>query len=146
MLMEPEADLFASDANVIANPVNCVGVMGKGLALAFKSRYPGLDAFYRQACRAKDLRPGRPVLWRPDNGDQAVLLFPTKRHWRDSSRREDVDDGLAWLARRSGEWDGKVALPALGCGLGGLDFVVLRQMVRYHFAALPMTVELYHPR
>lgn len=148
-IASPDADLFSCQADILVNPVNCVGVQGKGLALAFKQRFPGLDDFYRQACDAGDLRPGRPVLWRPaDLLSPKVLLFATKRHWRDDSRLSDIVDGLAWMGQRlnASEWEGLIAMPALGCGLGGLDFEQVRQAVEDHLGSSTARVLLFPPQ
>lgn len=162
-VMPAGADLFAAGADVLVNPVNVVGVQGKGLALEFKRRFPALDAAYRQLCSSGQLAPGRPVLWRAASAElsqlelgaqadtatarpPAVLLFPTKRHWREPSRMEDVDAGLAWMAERAaGGWQGVVAMPALGCGLGGLDFTQVHELVERHLGSLALQVRLYPP-
>lgn len=96
MLHFVRGDIFKSQAQIITNPVNCVGVMGKGLALAFKNAYPRSFDEYRKLCTAGALRVGVPCLSSADT--RAILLFPTKDHWRNPSRLEYVDDGLKYLA------------------------------------------------
>ena len=118
-----DADLFAAGCEALVNPVNCVGVMGRGLALAFRRRYPAHFAAYRRACRTGALRPG--TVHVDDLGAGAcprfLIALPTKRHWRDPARLDDVTHSVHALAavlleRRVAS----VAVPKLGCGLGGL--------------------------
>jgi len=135
MIRLAEGDLLASGAEALVNPVNCVGVAGKGLALAFRQRWPGAYEEYRRACASGWLRPGRilPVLT-PDapRDTQAVLIlhFPTKRHWRTPSRLQDIEYGLEALnAYLRAFAVASVAVPALGCGLGGLDWKDVRPLI-----------------
>ncbi len=118
------ADLFTLEVDAIVNPVNCVGVSGAGLAKEFAQRYPENDRLYRQACAAGHLRPGRGLI--TESGQQQpryIINFPTKRHWRDRSRLEDIRLGLRNLHRQLLiRGITSVALPALGAGLGGLDW------------------------
>ena len=125
-------DIFSLNAEAIVNPVNCVGVMGAGLALAFKRRYPSHFAAYRRACAAGTLRPG--TVHVDDLGAGALprylVALPTKRHWRDRSRLGDVELSVRALAgelrrRRISS----VAIPALGCGLGGLPWPAVHQII-----------------
>lgn len=125
--IKPGADLFAQDCAAIVNTVNCAGAMGKGLALQVKQRWPGCDQEYRRLCRQGRITPGSVTLWRnPDprpGQPSAVINFATKDHWREPSRLEWIDQGLSALVqliRR--EKLPSVALPPLGCGLGGLDW------------------------
>ena len=119
------ADIFSTDCAAIVNPVNCVGVMGAGLALAFKRRYPTHFASYRRACAAGSLRPGTVHI--DDLGEGSVPRFlvalPTKRHWRQPSRLADVERSLVALSLQlSVRRIASVAIPKLGCGLGGLPW------------------------
>lgn len=143
-----EGDLFASGAAVLVNPVNCVGASGKGLALEFARRFPEMDRSYRAACRRGEVAPGKLHLWSGRHfGIPAVLCFPTKRHWREPSRVEDVEAGL--LAMRDlfsgGGARGRVALPRLGCGLGGLSWLAVRPLVEQHLGPLPTPFTVYVP-
>lgn len=91
-------DLFESGCSTLVNAVNCHGVMGAGIALEFKRRYPAMFVDYRHRCRRGEVRLGRPYLWRPEDGvGPSVLNFPTKDHWRDPSHLEAIADGLIWL-------------------------------------------------
>lgn len=131
MIRLAEGDLLASGAEALVNPVNCVGVAGKGLALAFRQRWPGAFKEYQLACQLGWLQPGRILpAWFPGPGAQIVLHFPTKRHWRTPSRLEDIEAGLPVLATYLREYAVRsVAVPALGCGLGGLDWAAVRPLI-----------------
>jgi O-acetyl-ADP-ribose deacetylase (regulator of RNase III) len=112
----------------IVNPINCKGVMGVGLALAFKKRYPGYFMDYRTKCSSGKIRPGKVDLytWRGGGvGEQPteIVSFPTKNHWSELSRLEDIETGLLDLSVRMYNMGCKsIAIPALGCGLGGLSW------------------------
>lgn len=141
MIQFTQGDLLQSDAEALVNPVNTQGVMGKGLALQFRERYPDHYQVYRQACQAGTVRPGRMLVG--DRGPEAghpryIIHFPTKREWRHASRMEDIESGLAALVtemRRLGIRS--VAVPALGCGLGGLPWPEVSERVRHAFEAAP---------
>ena len=117
-------DLFDDPAEAYVNPVNCVGVMGAGLALQFKKRYPRYFQDYADCCRGGMVKPGRiHVHSTREEHPRYILSFPTKRHWRDRSRLADIEAGLRSL-RQALIDNGirSVAVPALGAGLGGLDW------------------------
>jgi len=144
-----EGNLLQARADALVNPVNCVGVMGKGLALQFKQAFPANFRAYQAACKAGHVQPGRMLIH--DNGRLAlpywIVNFPTKRHWRQPSQLQDVRDGLSALvadAQRLGMRS--IAVPPLGCGLGGLDWREVRPLIEHAFAALPdVRVLLYAP-
>lgn len=140
-------DLLRADAQVLVNPVNCVGVMGNGLAVQFKLAFYGYFRSYEAACATGTLRPG--VLHLYEVPDRLVVSFPTKRHWRNESRLEDIEAGLAQLVSTMRERGLKsVAIPALGCGLGGLAWTTVRPLVVKAFEeGLPEAhVMLFEPR
>ena len=126
-----QGDLFASGCAALVNPVNCVGVMGKGLALHFRRRFPANFEAYRNACARRAVRPGRCFVFDAHAGrPRFVVNFPTKRHWRDPSRIEDIAlglDDLAGILRRHAV--DSVAIPPLGCGLGGLPWPRVRALL-----------------
>ena len=132
MIQFKSGDIFAEDAEALVNPVNCVGVMGGGLALQFKTRYPNNLTVYAEACRTDGVRPGRMFMFETHMtaNPRYIVNFPTKRHWRDDSRIEDIEAGLADLARIIRDLDIRsIAIPALGCGLGGLPWNAVRNQI-----------------
>lgn len=138
-------DLFASPAQTLVNAVNCVGVMGKGIALEFKRRYPMMYADYTQRCSAVAVRLGEPYLFVGERPPW-ILNFPTKGHWRSASRMEDIVAGLVYLERHYQAWGiTSLAIPALGCGLGQLEWRVVGPILHYHLSRLAIPVELYAP-
>lgn len=105
----------------ITNTVNCVGVMGKGLALEFKRHFPDMFRDYAERCRKGAVVPGKPYTYRDMLG-VTILNFPTKRHWREASRLADIEDGLDYLADHYQEMGiTSLAMAPLGCGNGGLS-------------------------
>jgi O-acetyl-ADP-ribose deacetylase (regulator of RNase III) len=127
--------IFDSRLEALVCPVNCVGIMGKGLALDFKRAYPQLFRYYRLACRRYDLAPGLVDFWPdPSHPFKFISLFPTKNDWRTKSTIEIVDAGLISFVKIADSLSIRsAAFPMLGCGLGGLDFEeeVLPLMVKY---------------
>ncbi len=141
-----KGDLLEAPADILVNAVNCVGVMGAGVALAFKQRYPAMFQDYQRACRAGQVRAGHLHHWRSPDGTQIVNL-PTKRHWRDSSRYDDIDAGLTALrAYLQQIGPTTIALPALGCGHGGLDWRRVAEMIRQSLADIDAHVFVFAPR
>lgn len=145
-------DLFASRADAFVNTVNCVGVMGKGLALQFKQRFPEYFLVYKQVCDAGQLRPGRPGCVRlvlhpaPAEPRPAMVMFPTKDDWKKPSKIEWIDQGLAYLKTNYQEWGiTSLAMPPLGCGLGGLDWNDVYPLIEHYFADDALEVEVYAP-
>jgi O-acetyl-ADP-ribose deacetylase (regulator of RNase III) len=137
------ADIFGSTADALVNPVNCRGVMGKGLALQFKTRFPECFGPYKEACDAGLLRPG--ILVRvPSTYGPDIIMFPTKDHWREPSRLEWIEQGLAYLKAHYSEWGIRsLAMPKIGCGLGGLDWRDVRPLIEKYLADEPLQVEVY---
>jgi len=131
------------------NTVNCVGVMGRGIALQFKNAFPENYSVYRATCERGELHPGQMLVH--DRGPWArpryIINFPTKRHWRAKSRIDDIDAGLrALIAAVQDRKISSIALPPLGAGLGGLDWRVVRPRIEAAFAQLPeVRVLLFEP-
>lgn len=128
MIIYRKGDIFNSNAQVIANPVNCVGVMGKGLALEFKKRFPEMFLDYKKKCTNNEVRVDQPYLW--ENSKIQILNFATKKHWKDSSNLQDIKSGLLYIAKNYDEMGiSSIALPPLGCGLGGLNWNEVRALI-----------------
>ena len=144
---EVTGDILEADTEALVNPVNCVGVMGKGLALRFKQRFPQNFRLYEAACRAGEVKPGE-VFVVPMYGGFFIVNFPTKRHWKQPSRLEDIDAGLVDLVRAvNGRGIRSIAIPALGCGLGGLAWSDVRPRIVDAFASFPeVEIVLYAPQ
>lgn len=121
MIEYSNGSIFDADVEVLINPVNCVGVMGAGLAKEFKVRYPLQYSEYARVCKKGYVMVGVP-LWIPDSG-QTIIHLPTKHHWKDQSTLEGITKGISNLVKmtRFNEFE-SIAIPALGCGLGGLNW------------------------
>lgn len=116
-----KGNIFNSSCEFLVNPVNCVGVMGKGLALEFKNKYPLNFEIYKKACDNASFNIGNLLIVPVDN--KFIVNFPTKKHWRNKSDLEFIKIGLEELKVAIKEFNIKsIALPKLGCGLGGLDW------------------------
>lgn len=138
-------DMFKSNAETIVNTVNCVGVMGKGVAAEFKKRYPKMFADYSARCAAKQVKLGEPYLYRDVLG-VSVINFPTKDHWRAASRLEDVVRGLDYLVAHAAEWGLRsLAVPPLGCGNGGLEWLLVGPIMYQKLSSLDIPIEVYAP-
>ena len=139
-----EGDLLKSNMHALVNTVNTVGIMGKGVALAFKKRYPDMYRDYVERCGRGDVRLGEPYVYRAD--DHVIVNFPTKRHWRSVSRLSDIEAGLDYLERHYKEWQIRsLAVPPLGCGNGQLEWRVVGPILLRHLKGLDIPVELYAP-
>lgn len=138
-------NLFDSTAQTLVNTVNTVGIMGKGIALEFKKRYPDMHRDYVRRCDHGQVELGRPYLW-TSLFDHWVLNFPTKDHWRSRSKLSDIVEGLGHLERNYTEWGiASLAVPPLGCGEGGLEWRVVGPTLYRHLSRLDVPVELYAP-
>lgn len=138
-------DLFESQAAALVNTVNCVGVMGKGVAQEFKKRFPAMFDDYRARCDAERVQLGEPYLYRDASG-HAIINFPTKGHWRSPSRLADIERGLDYFAEHAAQWGlTSVAMPPLGCGNGGLEWADVGPMIWRKLHALPIDVEAHAP-
>jgi len=138
-------NVLDSRAQTLVNTVNCVGVMGKGIALAFKRRYPEMFQDYVARCDRKEVQLGRPYLYKSD--DHWIINFPTKDHWRAVSRLQDIIDGLNHLEEHYRDWGiTSLAVPPLGCGNGQLEWKVVGPTLIRHLARFGIPVELYVPQ
>jgi O-acetyl-ADP-ribose deacetylase (regulator of RNase III) len=143
MIVYKQGDLFNSNAQTIVNTVNCVGVMGKGIALTLKKKYPDMFKKYKDICDKKLLTPGKLYLYKKET--PWILNFPTKDHWRNSSKIEYIEEGLIKFINTYKEKGiTSIAFPLLGCANGGLnwDFQVKPIMEQY-LSNLDITVEIW---
>ena len=140
-------DIFKSSCEVIANPINCVGVMGGGLALAFKKKFPKHFETYKKMCQNGEIKVGELYVIDGDEKHK-ILLFPTKIHWRNPSLMEYIVDGLKYLAENYEKMDIKsIAIPAIGCGLGGLNWEDVKEQITSVLSELDnkIEIEIYEP-
>ncbi|HEV7589281.1 MAG TPA: macro domain-containing protein [Longimicrobium sp.] len=149
MIRIARGNLLEAPVEAMVNTVNCVGFMGKGIALQFKQAFPANFRAYEAACKADAVVPGRMLVY--DHGmliqPRYIINFPTKRHWRGKSRMDDIEAGLtALLEEVRDRGIRSIAIPPLGCGLGGLDWDEVRPRIEAAFASLPgVDVLLYAP-
>ncbi len=138
-------NIFESEMQTLVNTVNCVGVMGKGLALEFKKRFPGMFEDYLLRCKTKQVHLGEPYLYR-GLLPPWIINFPTKDHWRSVSRLSDIIAGLEYLEKHYSEWEiTSLAVPALGCSNGQLEWRVVGPTLYRYLSRLDIPVELYAP-
>ncbi len=149
MIELKKGDIFKTEVDAIVNTVNCVGVMGRGIALQFKKKFPENFKAYAAACKQERVQPGRMFVF--DSGlfvnPRFIINFPTKRHWRGKSRMEDVESGLVGLVRVIQERQIRsIAIPPLGCGLGGLNWEEVKDRIERAFEPLTDThVVVFEP-
>ena len=125
-------DIFTQDAEALVNSVNCVGVMGRGIALQFKNLYPANFKAYSDACKHGEVQPGRMFVFetRQITNPRYIINFPTKRHWRGKSRIEDIESGMQSLVREIRDRNiQSIAIPPLGSDLGGLAWNDVRPRI-----------------
>jgi O-acetyl-ADP-ribose deacetylase (regulator of RNase III)/uncharacterized protein YwgA len=139
------ADILQSEAQTLINTVNCVGVMGKGIALEFKSRFPEMFADYVRRCERKEVKPGIPYLYKRLLPPQ-IINFPTKDHWKSVSRIQDIECGLLYLLAHYKKWGvTSLAIPPLGCGNGQLEWKTVGPLIYRYSRQMDIPVELYAP-
>jgi O-acetyl-ADP-ribose deacetylase (regulator of RNase III)/uncharacterized protein YwgA len=138
-------DLFGSEAKTLVNTVNCVGIMGKGVAQEFKKRYPVMFEDYAERCARKEVRLGEPYLY-GDRSGVSIINFPTKDHWRSPARLADIERGLDYFVQHYEDWRVKsVAFPPLGCGNGGLSWEEVGPLMYGKLRRLGIDIEVYAP-
>jgi len=148
MIRYTQGDILKDDSEAVVNTVNCVGVMGRGIALQFRNAFPENFKAYEKACKQGLVQPGR--MFVTETGEfspRYIINFPTKRHWRGKSRMEDVESGLAALAELLREKNIRsIAIPPLGSGLGGLNWAEVKPRIETALAALQdVNVVIYEP-
>ncbi len=138
-------NIFESRCQTLVNTVNCVGIMGKGIAQIFKKEHPAMFEDYKARCERGEVRLGEPYLY-TDLSGVSIINFPTKQHWRSGSRLEDIEKGLDRFRDRYREWGIlSVAFPPLGCGNGGLEWEEVGPLMYEKLSDLPIEVEVYAP-
>lgn len=150
MIKFTSGDILRADAEAIVNTVNCVGIMGRGIALQFKKAWPENFKVYARACKHEEVQPGSMFIVETGQltNPKYIVNFPTKRHWRGASKIEDVERGLSALARDIKEKGIKsIAIPPLGSGLGGLDWAKVRQLIEAKLCDLDdVEILVYEPK
>lgn len=161
-----KGDMFFSRMQTLTISVNCVGIMGKGLASTARDRFPDVYVRYQSLCKKKQLQLGKPCIYKRESsvldsiGDSNVLgvdtssddlqtwflLFPTKDHWRNNSKLEPIEEGLKWFCANYAKYNvTSVAFPALGCGNGNLSWREVGPLMCKYLANLPIKVAIYLP-
>ena len=162
MIKFATGDILKANTECLVNTVNCVGIMGRGIALQFKKTYPDNFKSYQAACKRQEVLPGQMFVYDTEQltYPRYIINFPTKRHWRGKTRMDDIESGLVSLVEviktkniRS------IAIPPLGCGLGGLDWAEVKpriasalgvlenvQVIVYEPAGAPATKHMAHVR
>jgi len=149
MIKTFEGDMMQSGAEALVNTVNTVGVMGKGIALQFKEAFPNNNKAYVEACKRKELEPGKLLAVWDENlqlGRKLIVNFPTKVHWRYPSKYEYIEKGL--VALRELLQKGKIksiAIPPLGSGNGGLEWSKVKPMIKQALEGLETEIMVYEP-
>lgn len=142
-------DILKDDSDAIVNTVNCVGIMGRGIALQFKNAWPENFKAYEVACKREEVQPGRMFVFDTEQltSPRYIINFPTKRHWRGKSRMQDIDSGLiALVAEIQQRGIRSIAIPPLGSGLGGLEWSDVLPRIEHVMKSLPdVRVRIYEP-
>jgi O-acetyl-ADP-ribose deacetylase (regulator of RNase III) len=149
-MIEPtQGNILKADAEALVNTVNCVGVMGRGIALQFRKAFPENFNVYKKACKNGEVKPGKMFVYDLNkiSNPHFIINFPTKRHWRNKSRFEDIELGLQDLIEVIQQQKiHSIAIPPLGCGLGGLNWLEVRSLITKAFETVPdVTVLLFEP-
>ena len=149
MLKFKHGDILTEDVEALVNTVNCVGVMGRGIALQFKRMFPENFKAYKQACDHEEVRPGEMFVFETGRltNPRYIVNFPTKRHWRSKSRIEDIEAGLTALVETIQALEIRsIAIPPLGSGLGGLDWDEVRPRIEAAIKPIAgLTATIYEP-
>lgn len=146
IVYEGYGNVLTHSAQTITCPVNTVAVMGAGLALAMRNRIPGLNEFYKGLCHQGTLLLGECCVYPIPQKDQQVLLFPTKGHWKESSKKTHIEEGLRFLTEHYERLNiTSLAMVPLGCGLGSLDYTkTVKPLIVQSLNPLPIDVHLLH--
>jgi len=139
MIEYKKGNILLESVEALVNTVNCVGIMGRGIALQFKKNYPSNYKAYKNACDQQQIQPGKMFVYQISQltDPKYIINFPTKRHWRGKSRIEDIKSGLTDLIKIINDLNiSSIAIPPLGCGLGGLDWSDVRQEIEAALSSL----------
>ena len=148
MVKVVSGDIFSGNYQAITNTVNCVGVMGNGIALEFKTRYPDMFNKYVLLCKENKIQVGQVWLWyRLADTPEFIVNFPTKKHWRNPSELEWIESGLDNLRTQVVKYSiTTLALPALGCANGGLKFDEVLPLIENKLSDLDTKVFVFSPK
>ena len=142
MIQYVQGNILETTAKVIVNPVNTVGVMGKGLALHLKNKYPNMFKKYQYACDNHLLSIGVLMLCKED--EHWILLFPTKIHWKNPSKIEYIEAGLQkFVSTYRAKQISSIAFPKIGCGNGGLDWEQVSTLIESYLREIPIDIYIY---
>lgn len=132
--------IFESNAQTLVNPVNCVGIMGAGLALQFKNLFPNMFQEYKELCDNGGLSVGKSFLYK---GNKWIYNFPTKVHWKDNSKIEYINDGLKnFVDTYKRRQIRSIAFPKIGAGLGGLYWEDVKKSMEYYLKNIDIPVSV----
>lgn len=149
MIQLTQGDILKADAEALVNTVNCVGIMGRGIALQFKKAFPENFKAYEAACKANHVQLGKMFVYDLNRlyNPRFIINFPTKNHWKNKSRIDDIQTGLTDLVTIVQQYQiGSIAIPPLGCGLGGLNWEDVKPLITEAFQSLPeVKVLLFEP-
>lgn len=148
MIQIVRGNLFQSNCEALVNTVNCVGVMGKGIALEFKKRFPQMYRAYHKACWRGEIKTGHVWIWfdYTDGEEKIIVNFPTKQHWSYPSKIEWIKDGLVSLRQSIEKHEIKsIAIPALGCNNGGLQWNEVKTLILTELAEVDCNIKIYEP-
>lgn len=148
MIKYKNGNIFDEDVEAIVNTVNCVGVMGRGLALQYKKTFPDNFKAYLIACKNGEVIPGKMYVYNTGQifNPKYIINFPTKRHWKAKSKIEDISNGLDDLVRVIREYNIKsIAIPPLGSGLGGLNWKDVKDLINQRLSHIDCNIIVFEP-
>lgn len=144
-----KGNILQEQTDAIINTVNCVGIMGRGIALQFKQAYPDNFKAYKQACDKGEVQPGKMFVYSSGSlfNPKYIINFPTKRHWKGKSNIQDIKSGLIALKKDIQKYEiSSIAIPPLGCGLGGLNWNEIKPLIEQTFSDMPdVKFVIYEP-
>ena len=147
MIRYIDGNLLESDEEALVNPVNCVGIMGAGLAKQFKDKYPDMFDRYKELCRQGKFYGGYIHIYQIKGKRKFIINFATKAHWKDKARLDYIAFGLETIARylKYTPLIKSIAIPALGCGCGGLKWEDVKESIEYYLSDINCDIRIYVP-